>query len=470
MLFPVAPAAADTPRVTFALAGAQAMSALLHVFYAGGGMWRDCNDSSCQVTDTDWGADSATYALYLRWKTTHDPQIPPIMRALAETAPLYPAPCPSSQDCSSWSDTPEWDAVSFMREYEVLGHDPQALVRAEAAYRFVDRSHAYALGACPMIPYQLPHLQESYVKSLETVSNSIKAALLLARATNDPSYVKAALAQYAAVRTYFLDPHVPLYSVHVLDDGLECQQVPHRFFASVNGDMIWSGIALWRATGDLDFRTQAIETAKAVVADLSDDRGVFADVQGDNDVVEPLVEAMYDLATQEHQSFARKWILRNAAAALSSRAPDGSFERFFDGPWQPKTSVWESNGGFSLEIAAAGLAPHRPVPSGGGWSGGRFVGHAIASLPAKISFDGSGVALIGTISRACQTSHVRVFVDGRQTFDQTGLWQNKSMPDARIASVLFAWRWQTSGAHTIELKPGPSGITGPVSMDVYISR
>ena len=42
--------------------------------------------------------------------------------------------------------------------------------------------------------------------------------------------------------------------------------------------------------------------------------------------VEPLVEAMYTLAVDEGQDFARGWLLRNAKAAVSSRKPDGTYE------------------------------------------------------------------------------------------------------------------------------------------------
>ncbi|HKU66781.1 MAG TPA: hypothetical protein VJP85_03300 [Candidatus Baltobacteraceae bacterium] len=35
--------------------------------------------------------------------------------------------------------------------------------------------------------------------------------------------------------------------MHVVDDGTRCRQTPDRFFASMNGDMIWNGMQL---TGD----------------------------------------------------------------------------------------------------------------------------------------------------------------------------------------------------------------------------
>ena len=62
---------------------------------------------------------------------------------------------------------------------------------------------------------------------------------------------------------------MPLYTVYVFDDGHACRQLPHRFFASVNGDMIWSGAALYRDTGRRAYREQAISTARAVARYLS---------------------------------------------------------------------------------------------------------------------------------------------------------------------------------------------------------
>jgi hypothetical protein len=306
------------------------------------------------------------------------------------------------------------------------------------------------MGACPVVPYQKP--QTGYnVKTLETLANAVKAALLLYQATHEQRFLASALAGYASARRYFLDPQVPLYSVHVIDDGQTCTQVPHRFFASVNGDMIWNGVALWRATGGRHFYDEAIATAEAANSQLSDSRGVFADVQGENDVEEPLVEAMYDLAMQERQTFAAEWLQRNAIAAASSRAADGSFSRFFDGPSQTASTIWQSNGGLALEIAAAGIDPSGSVPTADPWRTDRAIGPPITALPATFSIDGSGVALIGTIGDGWASDHVRVFVDGVETFDRTGLWENQSMPDDD--PVLFAWRWPTAGRHTIRLEP-----------------
>jgi hypothetical protein len=80
----------------------------------------------------------------------------------------------------------------------------------------------------------------------------------------------------------------------------------------------------------------------------------------------------------------------------------------------------------------------------------------LSVLPATISIRGRAIALIGTIGEnCCESGHARVVIDGTETFDQTGIWQNKSSSGKTLPhSVLFAWRWPTSGPHTIVLRPG----------------
>jgi hypothetical protein len=348
-----------------------------------------------------------------------------------------------------------------MRENEALGGDPRALDLAKAALNYVEQSRAFVRGACPEIPFQNT---QTHIKSLETDANVIKALLLLYDATQDHAYLNDAIARYANARKYYLDAAAGMYTVHVIDDGTSCVQQPRRFFASVNGDMIWNGLHLWRLTGERAYYDQAIATATAVDTNLSDHRGVFVDLQGENDVVEPLVEAMYDLALQEHVEFARQWILRNAAAALAARGADGTFSRFFDGPSQTSTSIWESNGGLALQIAAGVLDPTASASNLDAWDASNAVGDPITTLPATVVFQGSGIALVGTISELCEKHHVRVFIDGEETFDRTGLWQNPSMPDGD--SVLFAWRWSEPGTHTLRLEPGDPSLSGKDVMHV----
>lgn len=450
--------AADVPGAgTFAQAAGQAQAALMQVFYTGEGAWRECNAADCRSTDSDWGADSATYSLYLQWTNTHDPSIAQTMAQLLANAPQYPAPC-SSAPCPAWSDTPAWDVVAFMRESQVLGNDAQAIARAKAALRYAESSTAFAGGACSGVPFQHAQPNESQIKTLETDANLTKADLLVYEATHERAYLDDALMRYGDDRTWFYDRQAGLYTVHVIDDGAQCRQVADRFFASVNGDMIWNAVHLWRYTGQRHFYDEALLAAQSVDANLSDSRGIFVDLQGENDVVEPLVEAMYDLASQENVAFARAWIVRNAASALSARAADGTFSRLFDGPAQSTTSIWESNGGIALEMAAGALDPLGHASALDAWTGGTDIGQTITKLPTTIAFNGSGIALSGTIGQLCTSGHVHVFIDGVETFDRTGLWQNYSMPAGD--SVFFAWRWVVPGPHVIRLEPANDAQVG----------
>jgi hypothetical protein len=443
------------PGTTYAQVASSATTSLLRVYATGDGRWRLCDAPDCPATSGDWGADSLTDVLFLRWRATHDPTLVAALRTFVSTADRYAAPCNPAQ-CDSWSDKPEWDAIAAVREWQATG-DPAALATAESAYAFVRNGAPFDGGACPGIPYQQAGGGSNRLKTLETSANAVKAALLLFAATGDRSYLADAVRLYAQIRVRFLDPRLPLYSVYVFDDGRRCVQLPHRFFASVNGDMIWNGLMLARATGRRGYLRQALATGHAVDADLADPAGIFADLQAENDVVEPLVEAMLALATDTHATFARAWILLNAAAAVSARAADGAFGRFFDGP-PPRTTVtaWQTAGGSALEIAAAELDPRGRVPAGSGWAGAKLVNQAIAGAPASIRFTGRGIALLGTLGQpCCEPGHVRVLVDGRETVDATGIWQGKSSSCRAIpGSILFAWRWPTSGTHTVTLEPG----------------
>jgi hypothetical protein len=354
-----------------------------------------------------------------------------------------------------------------MREYEIV-HDPEALSKARRAFAFVDGASVFSMGACPDVHYQQAAGAINRLKTLETDANYIKAALLLYDATRERRYLDAALHEYEAVRARFRDPSLPLYTVYVFDDGHACVQLPHRFFASVNGDMIWNGIALARLTGRRAYLEQAVATARAVDAHLSDGRGIFTDLQAENDIVEPLVEAMWLLA--DRQAFARSWIVRNAAAALGARKADGTFGRFFDGPPpQNVLTVWQSNGAAALEIAAASIASETLAVASNDWAGARFISRAITSMPATIVFDGSAIALIGAIGdRCCEPGHARVFIDGRETDDGTGIWQNKSSSGKTLpGSVLFAWQWPHRARHSIRIESaGANAKEGGPFIDV----
>lgn len=446
---------------TFAAMGDTALATLETTFYSAS-HWRVCvPDLGCGTSDGDWGADSLTDALYFRWSLTRDSTIPPLLSALNAAGPTYGTCAPGA--CKSWSDIPEWDSIAASREYAATG-EASALARAVAAFAFVDAGTPFATGACPLIDYQQPDGVANQLKTLETDANAIKAALLLRAATGDASYLAKARTKYASVRQYFLDPSVPLYTTYVFDTGTACAQVPRRFFGSVNGDMIWNGLELARVTGDATYRADALATAHAVDGSLSDPSGIYEDLQAENDVVEPLVEAFYRLATAEGEAFARAWIVRNASVAAGDVSAEGSYGRFWGGPPpQGTTTIWQANGGFALAFAAAALAPTDGPISPGLWAGATYTPHDIATLPATLEFTGRAIALIGTVGeRCCESGHARLFIDGVESFDQTGIWQNKSSSGHPLpGSVLFAWRWPTSGRHTLGFEPGvPNGKEG----------
>ena len=175
--------------------------------------------------------------------------------------------------------------------------------------------------------------------------------------------------------------------------------------------------------------------------------------------VEPMIEAMYTLATTEHQAFARHWLLSAASAAGADQNAAGEFGRFFDGP--PPTSVataWQVNGGIALMQAAAALDPYGRPADPGFWRRARYVtdDRDLNDSVLRISFSGRAIAIMGSVgAQCCIAGHARVFVDGTETFDRTGIWQNMTSPSVQQPhQVLFAWRWQRPGRHTITIRPG----------------
>jgi len=438
----------------YASRAARAMSLLERRFYNGTGLWHMCFQLSCNTKNRDWGSDSLTYVLYFRWMLTKDQRVPPIMRTLASTAHAW---VPADKGSS---DTVMWDAIAEAREYQVTG-SPVALAKSAQAFRWVDSvmAHGFATGACPNIDYQWPYGAGTGLKTLETATNYIKAALLLHEITGSAAYLAKAESEYQQVRRHFLIGSAPLYTVYVFDDGSTCRPLPGRYFASVNGNMIWAGSALAADTGNRAYLTQAVATAQAVRAHLADGNGVYADLQADNDVTEPLIEAMYRLASRDHQRFAAGWLLTSASAAGADQTAAGEFGRFFDGP--PPTgpaTAWQVNGGAALMQAAAALDPRGSPADPGFWTRARFVAdtRGLARSELRITVTGRAIAIIGSIGAiCCESGHARVFVDGIETFDRTGIWQNMTSPSVRQpGQVLFAWRWPTSGRHTITIKPG----------------
>ena len=462
-----APPATPVPdagsTTTFRQSSDAALATLQNVFYQAGS-WQLCVPSECSLlstTDEDWGADSLTAALYLRWSIDKDASIVPMMAALDMNGPSH-GTC-TATTCGSWSDVPLWDSIAASHEHLVTGAS-SALTRAQANFNYVDTATQFALGACPDINYQSPVggavVGAATLKTLETDSNYIKAALLLHQITGTQSYLDKAVAKYASVRKYFLDPGVPLYTVFVLDDGTSCTQIPRRFYGSVNGNMIWNGVALASATGTSSYLTDAIDTAQAVSQHLSDARGVYADLQTDDDVVEPLVEGMYVLATQQGQSFARQWLLTNAQAMAGAQTAQGVYGRFFDGPPPPaQITIWQANGGLALAFAAAGLSPEGDASANAGaWSGAKQVMNDLSTLPSSIQFTGQAIAVFGTLGDGdYQLGQASVLIDGVETFDQTGIHQNQTNAFGAVPdSVLFAWRWPSSGQHTLTFQAGPT--------------
>jgi hypothetical protein len=430
------------------------MRLLQHTFYNGTGLWHMCTGLPCSTKNRDWGSDSLTYVLWFRWMLTKDPAVPPIMRTLAKTAHQWVRGDKGS------SDTVMWDSIATAREYQVTG-SRTALAKSEAAFRWVDSVMAsgFASGACPGVEYQWPHGRGGNLKTLETATNYIKAALLLHEITGSASYLAKAESKYDQVRRYFLTAGTPLYTVYVFDDGHSCRALLGRYFSSVNGNMIWAGAELAAQTGRKDYLRQAIATAKAVESRLGDAAGVYAQLQADNDVAEPLIEAMYTLATSEHQRFAATWLLTAASAAGAAQNASGAFGRFFDGP--PPASVataWQINGGAALIQAAAALDPHGTPADPAFWQRAKFVHdkRSLGDTALEISFTGRAIAILGSIGAVCCLSgHARVFVDGAETFDRTGIWQNMTSPSVEQPDqVLFAWRWPAPGPHTITIRPG----------------
>jgi len=445
----LAPAADPPARPgTYAALARRAVVTLEREYYNGAGQWNLCVPQRCGAGNRDWGADSLTYVLYLHWLLTRDTAVAPMMNALTATAP-------SSH--SGVSDVPLWDSIAAAREYQVT-RNPAALRHAEAYFGSVAGSQQFAVGACSGILYQHSYGGSTQLKTLETDANYIKAAVLLYQITHQRGYLTLAQQHYQAARQYYLSPGSSLYTVYVFDSGTTCTQVPAQYFGSVNGLMISNGYTLAQLTGQRSYLAEAIATAHGVAAYLGDGTGVYADLQAENDITEPLIESMYLLAAHG-QGFARHWLLAAAnASAGSVNARTGTYGRFFDGPPQAApVTAWQGSGGLALAQVAGGLDPRGRPADPRFWSGASFVRDnlALSGSPVSFSFTGRAVAIIGTIGEVCCTDgHAQVLVDGTQTFDQTGIWQNKSssgrpLPD----SVLFAWRWPRPGPHTIEIGP-----------------
>jgi hypothetical protein len=451
---------APPPPKTFKDASDAALGTLQTVLFHDGN-WNVCAPGACSVllpfTDFDWGADTLTAALYFRWTLAKDASIPPMMTALDANGPSYGS-C-TAQSCVTWSDVPLWDSVAASQEYLVT-QAPSALKRAEEAFAYVDTATEFAVGACPSVDYQEPRGGGDLVKTLESDANYVRAALYLFQLTGTQSYLDKAVAKYAVVRQSFLDPAVPLYTVYVFDDGQACTPLSRRFYASVNGIMISNGLALAAATGTATYGADAVATAQAVAQNLSDAAGVYANLQTDDDVAEPLVEAMYELATVQSQAFAQEWLITNARAMAGARTAGGLYGRFFDGPPpQGNVTIWETAGALALAFAAGALSPDADASGNAdAWKGATYVAQDLATLPSSIAITGQAVAVFGTLGEADHhLGQAQVFVDDVQTFDQTGVHQAEDNAFGPVpGAVLFAWRWPASGSHTLRFQAGPA--------------
>lgn len=450
----VAAAQRGVPLPTFMNLGDAAVQTLEKQFYTGSGSWNLCiNGGGCGATDQDWGADSLIYSLWLHWTTTHGGSVPPIMRAVTANATQY------TSGTNSWSDVPMWDSIAGAREYQVTG-DAQALTNAKNAFDYVDsdpHGNAFAAGFCPGIHYQLPHAGGGGLKTLETDSNYIKAAILLYQITGTASYLTKAENEYAAVRSQFLEPDSPLYTVYVWDNGSSCLRVRNQFFASVNGNMIWSGWELNKITGLASYKNDAVASEQYVISHLSDATGVFESLLQENDSSEEMVEAMWTLAN-DGDSAARNWILTNMSAAASSIAASGAYSRFFGSiAPQAKTSAWASAGGISLAFAASALNPSGTPATTTYWSTAQLVNGpfpAVTNTPWSLTFTGRAISIMGTLAQ--HAGHIEVSIDGTETVNDVGIDQGYGTAGKIPNTVLFAWRWPTSGQHTITFSP-PEG-------------
>ena len=122
-------------------------------------------------------------------------------------------------------------------------------------------------------------------------------------------------------------------------------------------------------------------------------------------------------------------------------------------------TAWQVNGGIALEIAAAALQPRGTVSTTHAWAAAELVPRDIVGTGGAIEFHGSGIALLGTLGeKCCEPGHARVLVDGNETFDQTGIWQNKSSSGRAIdRAVLFAWRWPKASILPDAIWQAPAG-------------
>jgi hypothetical protein len=235
------------------------------------------------------------------------------------------------------------------------------------------------------------------------------------------------------------------------------------------------------------YREDALKTATAVVRDLSDPAGIFENLEAGNDTAEPLVEAMYLLATDpvNPQAFAETWILNNAEIVAANVMSDGTYSRLLGGPATSRersaSDLLSTAGPYALVMAAAVISPNSGAYASPwqnetctdvvGTPQGAFLNanSPVSDWPITFAFTGHAIALIGTNGENSGDNPndsvegwSRVFVDGVQTISDTGIWQSFGVTDSAVPSpfkndVLFAWQWPSSSpaaSHTIQIQPG----------------
>ena len=297
----------------------------------------------------------------------------------------------------------------------------------------IRRTVRFARGACPGIDYQRAYGAGDKVKTLETDSNYVKAALLLYQVTGDRPYLAKAERKYQAIRKYYLSPGSALYTAHVIDSGSSCVQVRGLFFASVNGNMIWDGASLASDTGTARYLTQAVATARAASRILCDSAGTFTDLQTEADVAEPLVEGM---------SCSPAPIMRRLPGTGCFRRPRRPL------PSAPRT---QPTAGLLQRAAAAGpghgLAGERRarrddrrgkldptgVPADPWYRRNAAFVPNIRVLPpgprgaVRLTLTGTAVAITGTLGiRSSEGGHARILIDGKPMGNRVGICRASS--------------------------------------------
>ena len=114
------------------------------------------------------------------------------------------------------------------------------------------------------------------------------------------------------------------------------------------------------------------------------------------------------------------------------------------------------NTGIALAFVAGALSPDGDATANAGaWSAAVSVTKDLSTLPSSIQFTGQAIALFGALGETdYQLGQASVFVDGVETFDQTGIHQNETNAFSPVPdSILFAWRWPAPGPHALRFGP-----------------